>query len=522
MNSDSDFIELNMADPYKAPRFELDDSMEMNRLLFLVIKLMHHKDEVLRRQWVRLSDDAFYMLREMYDFLPPIQDFVDDNDRLKCLLVAHYAEVERCLCNMIVTRFSNADESMQSFEIAEKRSRKSNNKFSDSARAQARVLLFDLLENRCFTSAFVTGPDPQASQFWREGVRMSVGDGDPTSNMYTVVGGVPWNGGVSGVFSTVEKCYQLEQLIAAQAPAAVINEIMGMENPFKIKKKVGELLRNPTWRLPPDFRRYWSLVKGNFMFQMLKIKFRHCPEFRLHLCAALDRKIEHPLKSDFWGSIGGANVFGQLLEIVRDMYCRVSPGADFIEFLSWVVPVRHGSKKLSVWKLPPVVSPLLILGDSNPARIPKVRMPGKLTAQIESYPGARIADLTSILSMYSGPMPRDIILNIGQNNVTSWSAKLGEIMNDVDQLIACLQNRFPGVNVYFNPVTLHQNHHSETTRSLADEVNDYVADRIVVFQNFQVMPSLPSGSFNVVHDGVHWDENTARNMFYHWLRNIQQ
>ena len=67
----------------------------------------------------------------------------------------------------------------------------------------------------------------------------------------------------------------------------------------------------------------------------------------------------------------------------------------------------YTNRKASAWSLPIRQPIIIIIGDSNIARIPKFKLTG---IQADSYPGATLRHLTAILAREKFPQARIVVL----------------------------------------------------------------------------------------------------------------
>ena len=164
------------------------------------------------------------------------------------------------------------------------------------------------------------------------------------------------------------------------------------------------------------------------------------------------------------------------------------------------------TRKLKAWTLT-VTKPVLIIGDSNLARIPPFTDPN---VQIDSYPGAQIHHITELIrKIPTTPAASEVILSVGLNNGLR---TLQPLTNDkqLQQLFSIARSRFPQARVRF-PVINFSNRLEREQKQVLEQLN-----RSIIKRN-AYLPEINSLLFQVSpRDPIHWTAKTAQTMLNHW------
>ena len=174
----------------------------------------------------------------------------------------------------------------------------------------------------------------------------------------------------------------------------------------------------------------------------------------------------------------------------------------------------HTNRKASTWSLP-IRQPVIIMGDSNIARIPKFKLNG---IQADSYPGATLRHLTAILLRLTSPRPdiKLILFSIGINNCLREQTAL-TIIKDTRRLVRLAREKFPQARIVIPLLTV-------SIRLSANQLlcvkafNSFIRDNIEnVDSRSGYLNQLSLLHFQTTHDNIHWTPETARLMMKDWL-----
>ena len=176
-------------------------------------------------------------------------------------------------------------------------------------------------------------------------------------------------------------------------------------------------------------------------------------------------------------------------------------------------PTRHSntSQKIKNWALR-VEKPVLILGDSNLARIPRYNYP---SVQVDAFPGAQIHHLKAVLGKLN-PQPRTriVVLSVGLNNGLRGNL-LETIQKQFQQLVAMTKKIFPRA-----AIVIPQIHYSKGLEQAAQlsirDMNTYIR------RTYRTLEPIEENSFKVVpKDPVHWTGETAGRILDHWMEQLK-
>ncbi|ESO94730.1 hypothetical protein LOTGIDRAFT_160964 [Lottia gigantea] len=106
-------------------------------------------------------------------------------------------------------------------------------------------------------------------------------------------------------------------------------------------------------------------------------------------------------------------------------------------------PRRHNNEKdKSKWSIPTLTKPTVIIGSSNISNIPFLHP----DTQAESYPGARIQHINTLLSKISPTtIPKKVLFHVGLNN----KQESGEsIHRRMLELLKLAKSKFPSATLY--------------------------------------------------------------------------
>ncbi|MGL5802998.1 MAG: hypothetical protein ACRCX7_10470, partial [Cetobacterium sp.] len=172
-------------------------------------------------------------------------------------------------------------------------------------------------------------------------------------------------------------------------------------------------------------------------------------------------------------------------------------------------PTKHPRtvRKIFDWEIE-IVKPILIIGDSNLARIPQFR---DIRVQVDSFPGATFYHIKGVLEKLGTlPAVEKVVLSVGLNNclgrqtsTTTWK--------QLQQLLKVCEKRFPNAQVYV-PVLNYSDRLDRQVQILIQNLNRTIVQRC------QFLPDLNRlGFYTEARDPVHWRSDTAVSIFKFWL-----
>lgn len=170
-------------------------------------------------------------------------------------------------------------------------------------------------------------------------------------------------------------------------------------------------------------------------------------------------------------------------------------------------PSRHiATKRKSQWTLT-ARRKFLIIGDSNLSRMPPFKNPD---LQIESYPGAKFAHIKQMLEKNTVSTDTEhVIFSLGingrTNNVNETAIK------GLQGLLRTAKEKFPRAEIWV-PVVNFSPELPPNEQIHLDTLNAYIT------RNLRHIPALPSSEFQTKGDRIHWTADTAGSMLQHWLQ----
>ena len=170
-----------------------------------------------------------------------------------------------------------------------------------------------------------------------------------------------------------------------------------------------------------------------------------------------------------------------------------------------------------MWSLP-IRKPIIIMGDSNIARIPKFKHDG---IQADSFPGATLRHLTAILLRLTSPRPdtKLIVLSVGINNCLREQTAL-TIIKDTRRLVRIARTKFPQARIAIPLLTVSIKL-SATQLRCVKAFNTFVRDNIEdVDSRCGYLNQLSLLKFHTTHDNIHWTPETVGSMLRDWLTQL--
>lgn len=167
---------------------------------------------------------------------------------------------------------------------------------------------------------------------------------------------------------------------------------------------------------------------------------------------------------------------------------------------------EHHGNKTKNWSLRPN-RPILILGDSNLGRLPKIYH-GEV--QLDCFPGAKIHHGAHILKHKTpvSPNVRVVILSFGLNN---WAQNNHSIIQqNVNELVEAARNTFPNAKIHYAALNW------SPLLPLATQANLAKINTIIGKTGLALDP-LPKTHFQTENDLIHWTTATAQRIWRHWM-----
>lgn len=171
-------------------------------------------------------------------------------------------------------------------------------------------------------------------------------------------------------------------------------------------------------------------------------------------------------------------------------------------------PKRHPNtnRKIKEWSLE-VIKPVVIVGDSNLARIPAFESE---EVQVDSFPGATCHHIYELLKKMKPVYEvREVILSVGLNNglkrllPTTTDKQMGLLMTVARQTFPNAKIRVPVIN-YSEKLDIAQ-------QQLLESLNK------TIVKKYDFLTEINPLHFQVSHDFVHWTSSTATLIIEHWL-----
>lgn len=177
----------------------------------------------------------------------------------------------------------------------------------------------------------------------------------------------------------------------------------------------------------------------------------------------------------------------------------------------------HTNRKATMWALT-LRKPVLFVGDSNIARIPKFK---HRAIQADSFPGATLRHLTLLLNKISSPKPdvNLVLLSVGINNCLREQTSI-TIIKEIRQLIRVARSTFPQAHIYFPLLTV-SIRLSVRQLHCVKAFNSFVRDAVEDLEpRCSYLSQLPLLKFKTTHDNIHWTSETASAMMRHWMAQL--
>ena len=168
------------------------------------------------------------------------------------------------------------------------------------------------------------------------------------------------------------------------------------------------------------------------------------------------------------------------------------------------------------WKLPQCKSKVVVLGDSNLARVTKIVGPVN-SIEIHAFHGAKPFHFDHLFT-HEEPRhtPTTVILSIGIN---SRDNKLETNRNQLKRMVSNTSKLFPHSKVYIPQINLPTDL-SPQQRKTMNAFNDCIHELSSPSSLIHTIPKLPQTKFQTENGGIHWLPETANNLMSHWLGSL--
>lgn len=162
----------------------------------------------------------------------------------------------------------------------------------------------------------------------------------------------------------------------------------------------------------------------------------------------------------------------------------------------------------SIWRLPKITKPILIVGDSLLSSICHIRQSVANLTQIVSYPGAKYAHLYDIFKKLQDPQNqvKHLILSIGINNRGQNAFKTAN--KDIGSLIYQARWKFPNAKIYYTSIK-NPSLHGEELKNINEQEKTWHTNPSITI--------LTPITNVITTDGLHWDRSTGKHMCDKWL-----
>ena len=185
-------------------------------------------------------------------------------------------------------------------------------------------------------------------------------------------------------------------------------------------------------------------------------------------------------------------------------------------------PDQRGARIHTVWQIPKLAKDILVLGDSNLARISFVNK--IYNAQIISYSGLKLDLLLKLLQNFKfgpkssnpGVQPSQVIFSVGLND-----RDLSDSTNGVNlkKVFNEAKRQFPNSKIGFCLIPFDSNLPVKQRETL-DNLNAAIQE-LCEKENLNCIPRVPRNKFSTtLKDPIHWTENCANAIIEHTLAHL--
>lgn len=151
---------------------------------------------------------------------------------------------------------------------------------------------------------------------------------------------------------------------------------------------------------------------------------------------------------------------------------------------------------------------VVILGASNIGRMKEKSLPNGWIAHC--YPGAKLIHFISIVSAYSGPIPKAIFMCVGLNDRDQSSTTIKQNLN---RLLNTSRTKFGMDVVHFVMLNFSKQ------LSAPQKANLSLINSLIESKSCKVVKPIPADNFATLErDHIHWNEETADCMLKYWVK----
>ena len=173
-------------------------------------------------------------------------------------------------------------------------------------------------------------------------------------------------------------------------------------------------------------------------------------------------------------------------------------------------------RERSRWKIPPINSRTVVLGDSNLSRVTNSETKVRST-EFHSFPGANIKHFENLLSPtpHRQNTPKTVILSVGINNRTYQPSTLRQ---QFANMIHNASKTFPNASIHVPLINIPPDIPTHQQTNLG-HLNQLIQTLSEHQHTFQVIPKLPQENFKIdLRDSykIHWTTETANALISHW------
>ncbi|KAL3872513.1 hypothetical protein ACJMK2_035739 [Sinanodonta woodiana] len=173
---------------------------------------------------------------------------------------------------------------------------------------------------------------------------------------------------------------------------------------------------------------------------------------------------------------------------------------------------HRGSK--SDWSLPKISFPILVIGDSNLARITNTT---EHPVQIEAFPGANISYITQLLDSYKyESKPQRIVVNVGINDKGNMNTN--QTFQEMKHLFKVARERFPHSKLFVTKILISEQ--LEVRNSKEAENIKRLNENMSKIQGVTVLDTGIAKEVVFHRDGIHWSPRSANLILCDWLQQM--
>ena len=192
-------------------------------------------------------------------------------------------------------------------------------------------------------------------------------------------------------------------------------------------------------------------------------------------------------------------------------YKSTNNGEDYV--MSKVHRIEAPRMNKTLWRLPPITKPILIIGDSNLSTIKSVKKELAEKIQIVSYPGANFGYLYDIFRAQNEPLPKVecLIMSIGINNRSQNAVATAN--KKITSLYYQAVKTFPNAKLFYPTIgnPLKAPSELQNLKDFEKHWRSFDSPSVTI---------LPSISVIRTTDGIHWTPMTSRGLLNQWLDHL--